>query len=278
MSNKLAIGKTLYYIKKPSRWDKGIGAELPEAYKKFWKEWKAQPAAVHYTEQKGKYVRNEETEEVKLIQNVPLPLLYPKEMHEGIWGGEAIVKGFKKKGKFKRRVPHFWIPYLRKSVIYSEVLNMYMRVVITDRAMRLIHENYGFDHYLLKTPACDLRSLLTLKLKREILVALADKTLYSNDPEMREEVYTKYKQYLAAYTREEIEWYGLTYDEACKKWLKVTETTPEPLKIQYRSELIAKLKENKIKEAEGVDVLPPEETRASWLSKLNPFSKSPKPE
>lgn len=86
----------------------------------------------------------------KLIQNVPLPLLYPKEMHEGIWGGEAIVKGFKKKGKFKRRVPHFWIPYLRKSVIYSEVLNMYMRVVLTDRAMRLIHENYGFDHYLLK--------------------------------------------------------------------------------------------------------------------------------
>lgn len=56
--------QTLYYIKKPSRWDKGIGAELPEAYKKFWKEWKAQPAAVHYTEQKGKYVRNEETEEV----------------------------------------------------------------------------------------------------------------------------------------------------------------------------------------------------------------------
>lgn len=45
-----------------------------------------------------------------------------------------------------------------------------------------------------------------------------------------------------------------------KKWLKMNETTPQPLKIQYRSELIAKLKENKIKEAENVDVVLPEET------------------
>lgn len=42
--------------------------------------------------------------------------------------------------------------------------------------------------------------------------------------------------------------------------MKLTKTTPQPLKIQYRSELIAKLKENKIKEAENVDVVPPEET------------------
>lgn len=57
------------------------------------------------------------------------------------------------------------------------------------------------------------------------------------------------------YTREQIEWYGLTYEEACIKWMKLMKTTPQPLKIQYRSELIAKLKENKIKEAENVDVV-----------------------
>lgn len=45
-------------------WTKGTAALLPEAYKKFWKEWKTPPSAVHYIEQKGKYVRNEETEEV----------------------------------------------------------------------------------------------------------------------------------------------------------------------------------------------------------------------
>ncbi|GAB1864817.1 Large ribosomal subunit protein bL28m [Camponotus japonicus] len=273
MSAKEA-GQRLYYYARPTRWSKGIGAELPVEYKKFWKEWKKKPAAVHYIEQKGTYVKNDRGE-VYPVQNVPLPLLYPKEIDNGIWGGEAIVQGFKKKGKYKRRVPHFWIPHLKKSVLYSEVLDTYMSVVVTNRTIRLIHENYGFDHYLLKTEACDLRSLLALRLKRQILITLADKTLYPDNPEKREEVYAKYEKYLSLYTREEIEWYGLTYLEALKKWLKLNKTTPQPLKIQYRSELIAKLKENKIKEAENVDVVLPEET-SSWLNKLNPFSKSSK--
>jgi len=37
------------------------------------------------------------------------------------------------------------------------------------------------------------------------------------------------------------------------------DTTPKPLKIQYRSELIAKLKENKISEAENVEVIIPKQ-------------------
>ncbi|EFN69679.1 39S ribosomal protein L28, mitochondrial [Camponotus floridanus] len=197
MSAKEA-GQRLYYYARPTRWSKGIGAELPVEYKKFWKEWKKKPAAVHYIEQKSTYVKNNRGE-VYPVQNVPLPLLYPKEIDNGIWGGEAIVQGFKKK----------------------------------------------------------------------------DKTLYPDNPEKREEVYAKYEKYLSLYTRDEIEWYGLTYLEALKKWLKLNETTPQPLKIQYRSELIAKLKENKIKEAENVDVVLPEQT-SSWLNKLNPFSKSPK--
>jgi len=275
MSIKQGVQR-LYYMPKISRWSKGIGAELPEEFKKFWKEWKLQqPAPVHYIKQEGNYVRNEETEEVYPVQNVPIPLLYPKEIDDGIWGGEAVVQGFRKKGLFKRRVPHFWLPHLKKSVVYSEVLDTHMRVVVTERTLTLIHENYGFDHYLLKTPACDLRSILALRLKRQILIALADKTLYPNDPEKHAEVYNKYEQYLSAYTREEIEWYGLTFKEACQKWIKLKETEPQPLKIQYRSELIAKLKENKIKEAENVDVISPQET-GTWLNKINPFSKSPK--
>ncbi|XP_032668091.1 39S ribosomal protein L28, mitochondrial [Odontomachus brunneus] len=274
MSNKLELGKKLYFVQK-SRWTRGIGALLPEAYKKFCRERGAPPSAVHYIEQKGKYVRNEKTGEVFPVQNVPLSLLYPKEMHEGLWGGEAVVQGFKKKGKFKRRVAHFWLPSLKRSVVYSEVLDSYIKVVITYRLIKLIHENYGFDHYLLKTPANDIKSLLGIKLKREILIALADKTLYPDDPEKRDEVYAKYEQYLSAYTREEIEWYGLTFKEACLKWTALTKKEPQPLKIQYRSELIAKLKENKIKEAEDVDVISGK-TDPFWLSKLNPFSKSPK--
>ncbi|XP_015440241.1 PREDICTED: 39S ribosomal protein L28, mitochondrial [Dufourea novaeangliae] len=268
------FGQRLYYIPKITRWSKGIGAELPEEYKKFWREWKLQvPTAVHYIKQEGSYVRDEETGVVRPVQNVPLPLLYPKEINGGIWGGETVVQGFRKKGKYYRRSPHFWFPGLKKSVLYSEVLDTYMRVVVTNRTINLIHEHYGFDHYLLKTPACDLRSELALKIKRRILLALLDKTLYPNDPAKGEEIFAKYKEYLTAYTREEIEWYGLTYKEACIKWinLKNPEKELQPLKIQYRSELIDRLEQNKIADAAATSS---SEESSSWMSKLNPFGKS----
>lgn len=86
----------------------------------------------------------------KPVQNVPIPVIYPAEHNEGLWGGEGVVKGFQKRDPNKRRVPHFWVPVLKRSVVYSEVLDKYMAVVITNRTMNLIHENYGLDHYLLK--------------------------------------------------------------------------------------------------------------------------------
>ncbi|XP_011303074.1 39S ribosomal protein L28, mitochondrial [Fopius arisanus] len=268
----------LYYFPKPNRWQKGIGSELPEAYKKFWHEWKLRtPTAVHYIPEEGKYKWDEHQQTVLPVQNIPLPLRFPKEQDYGIWGGEAIVQGYRKKGKYRMKVAKFWVPTLRRSVVYSEILDTHMKTTITMRTIDLIHEHYGFDHYLLKTPACDLKSLLAVKLKREILIALADKTLYPHDPEKREEVYNKYKDYLSAYTREEIEWYGLSYKDAVKKWIAIKEPLekPEPFKIRYRSELIAELKAAKIAEAMDADVERPSE---SWIAKINPFSKTPKTE
>lgn len=85
------------------------------------------------------------------IQNVPIPIRLPMEAHDQIWGGDAIVQGFRKKHKiYKRRFPRFWIPELQRSVVYSEVLDKYMSVVVTVRAINMINENYGLDHYLLK--------------------------------------------------------------------------------------------------------------------------------
>lgn len=85
------------------------------------------------------------------IQNVPIPTRLPREAHEQLWGGDAIVQGFIKKHKiYKRRVPRFWIPQLQRSVVYSEILDKYMSTVVTRRALDLINENYGLDHYLLK--------------------------------------------------------------------------------------------------------------------------------
>ena len=43
----------------------GEGAKLPDAYKKFYTEWKlTEPLPVHYTPEEGKWKRDPETEEV----------------------------------------------------------------------------------------------------------------------------------------------------------------------------------------------------------------------
>ena len=84
------------------------------------------------------------------VQNVLIPLLFPNECHQGLWGGEGIIKGFQKRHPRRRRVPHYWFPNLHRTVIYSEILNKHMTTVVTQRALNLIHENYGLDHYILK--------------------------------------------------------------------------------------------------------------------------------
>lgn len=77
------------------------------------------------------------------------------------------------------------------------------------------------------------------------------------------------------YTREDIEWYGLTYDEAAQKLIllkRADSAKIEPLKVQYRAELLAALKESQLKKAEKEIV----ESSGSWISKVNPFAQKPK--
>ncbi|KAL1139735.1 hypothetical protein AAG570_006713 [Ranatra chinensis] len=236
------------------------GARLPEAFKKFYREWKfTTPSPVHYQENQSKWVRNEVTGEVKIVQNIPIPLLFPPESHQGIWGGEGVIKGFQKRQRLKQRVPHFWVPNLKKSAIYSEILNITMSVTVTERTIDLIIENKGFDNYILGTKACDLQSSLALKLKQKMLKALYLKDLYNDDPLKKEEVYNKYKHFLEGYTEEDIEWYGLTIDEALRKMeaIEKDKRTDKPLKVVFRQELLSQLMEQhemqslKPKEEEG---------------------------
>ncbi|CAH4033543.1 39S ribosomal protein L28, mitochondrial [Pieris brassicae] len=261
-------------FKKKSRFDIGIAAELPVAYKKFWREWKVlKPAAVHYIPQDSKWKRDDLTGETLPVQNIPLPLKQPHQIHEGIWGGEAVIKGFQKRDPQKRRVPHYWVPVLKRTVVKSDVLNTHLSVTVTDRAIKLINDHYGFDHYLLKTPACDLASMLALKLKKQILIELMNGCpRHAYDPAKQKQIYDEYKTYLSSYTPEEIEWYGLTWYEALCKVAKIKEAAnkPIPLKNVYRKNLVEKLK------AAGIDAKTSAEditSTTSWLSKMNPFGK-----
>ncbi|XP_013174965.1 PREDICTED: 39S ribosomal protein L28, mitochondrial isoform X1 [Papilio xuthus] len=262
-------------FKKKSRFDIGIASELPPAYKKFWREWKVlKPAAVHFIPQESKWKRDELTGETLPVQNVPIPLKHPAEIHEGIWGGEAVIKGFQKRSDQRRRVPHYWVPVLKRTVVRSEVLNTHLSVTVTDRTINLINDHYGFDHYLLKTPACDLVSMLALKLKKQILIELMNGCpRYANNPQKQKEIYNEYKTYLSSYTPEEIEWYGLTWYEALSKVAKQKEAQnkPVPLKNIYRKKLVEKLKEAESEDKN--DATEEISTTTSWLSKMNPFGK-----
>lgn len=126
-----------------------MAANLPQEYKKFYYEWTAEPTPVHWIPQAGKYTRDEKTGIVRPVQNVPLPLKYPKEFNQCLLGGEAIVKGFKKKPNIRRH-PQFWIPTLKRTAVYSKILNKYLEVLATDRVVQLIHHYQGFDEYVMQ--------------------------------------------------------------------------------------------------------------------------------
>ncbi|XP_030555071.1 39S ribosomal protein L28, mitochondrial [Drosophila novamexicana] len=288
--------KLLNGFKRPGRFEKGLGAQLPDAYKKFWREWKlTKPAAVHYIPKESEWERDEVTHAIKPIQSIPLPLIDTPESHQGIWGGEAVIKGFQKRQQTKRRVPHFWVPTLRRSVVHSLVLNEYMSVVVTERTLEQIHECHGFDHYLLKNLACDLRSALALKLKREVLKALQlGCPALAAEPKHQKDVLKEYSPYLASYTPEEIDWYGHTYIEAIRKLQHQLRAAEQvlPHKVEFRTKLIERLREAGITEAgkkepkdaiansehkdadiEALTKLESSTSSSSWLSKINPFGK-----
>ena len=133
-----------------------------------------------------------------------------------------------------------------RTVLRSEVLNDFFSVTVTDRTIRLILANHGFDHYLLKTPACDLRSVLALKFKQKILSdLLAGCPKWQENPKRKSEILNEYGKYLEQYTPDEIEWYGLTFQEAIKKIRLIVdaEGAVVPHKILFRQRLIEQLKE-----------------------------------
>lgn len=208
---------------------------------------------MHYVKKEGRFERDPKTGLVTPIQNVPIPLKYVPEESQGIWGGEAIIKGFQKRTPYKRRVPHYWFPLLKQSVIRSEILNEHFSLTVTDRTIRLIMEHKGFDHYVLQTAACDLRSILAIKLKRRMLHALHEGLPEMEDnPNRQKEIKAEFNHYLDNYTPEEIEWYGLTFREAINKVMDSIKDENKPVahKVIFRNKLVEQLRQAGIDEAQ----------------------------
>lgn len=130
-----------------------------------------------------------------------IPVVSPVEADHGLWSGEGIVKGFtlpeKKIRELNEHLDHkVWFPKLIRSVLYSEILDDYFKVVITYKTKDAINELKGFDNYILKTPVQDLQSQFGLDLRRQMLIRLAKKDYYPDQPEKFAMIEEKYKEHV----------------------------------------------------------------------------------
>ena len=190
-----------------------LAERLPSHYMEFYRIWRKGPSiGLHERPRQEKFEKNEHGLVVP-VQNVRIPILYPEEFHMGLWGGEGLIKGLleneptRHKPNYKAPKETYWWPRLHIGVVFSEVLNKHMKVTMTNRAQRLIDESYGLDYYLLKTPVNEIYSNLGLKIKREILLTLANKPNSLSD-----EIYSKYEIYKVP---EDVAlWHGLSWKEA----------------------------------------------------------------
>ena len=148
----------------------------------------------------------------KQSMSSPIPVVYPKRSREELWGGEGLIFGFRQRDRYERPHRTIWHPKLLHWTCYSEILDKNFETVVSDTTLDLIDELEGFDFYILKTPAHELLSDLAMRIKGEILLALADKSYWPNDAKQFNLIKEKYKD--CVIPREQAEWVGLSPEEA----------------------------------------------------------------
>ncbi|KAK6297004.1 hypothetical protein J4Q44_G00331460 [Coregonus suidteri] len=232
----------------------GIYARLPKHYLRSLEE-TTQPTPVHWKALGVKYRANPKTGHKERVQDVPIPIYYPPESQDGLWGGEGWISGFRyaNNDKLSNRLERVWKPQLFTRELYSEILNHKFTITVTARTLDLIDAAYGLDFYILRTPKEDLNSKLGMDLRRAMLLRLAfkDTQLYPEDPAKREKIYTKYKQF--EIPAEEAEWVGLSVEEAVEKQRQLEHKEPEPLFKRCVENLVKELVVQKLSEPQLVE-------------------------
>ncbi|KAL0617172.1 39S ribosomal protein L28, mitochondrial [Plecturocebus cupreus] len=196
----------------------GICARLPKHFLRSLEEERT-PTPVHYRPHGAKFKINPKNGQWERVEDVPIPIYFPRESQRGLWGGEGWIQGqrYAHNDKLSKRLKKVWKPQLFDRELYSEILDKKFTVTVTMRTLDLIDEAYGFDFYILKTPKEDLCSKFGMDLKRGMLLRLArqDPQLHPEDPERRAAIYDKYKEFVIP--EEEADWVGLTLEEAIEK-------------------------------------------------------------
>ncbi|XP_035536618.1 39S ribosomal protein L28, mitochondrial isoform X2 [Morone saxatilis] len=237
----------------PKIWDalkmkQGIYSRLPKHYLKSLEQ--KEPTPVHWRPLGVQYRANPKTGVKERVQDVPIPVYYPPQSQDGLWGGEGWVSGYRytNNDKLSTRVKKTWKPQLLQRELYSEILDHTFPITVTMRTLDLIDAAFGFDFYILKTSKEDLNSKLGMDLKRAMLLRLArkDTELYPNDPVKREKIYNKYKHF--EIPEEEAGWVGLSLEEAVEKQRQLEHKEPEPLFEACVDKLVEELQVQKLLE------------------------------
>lgn len=231
----------------------GIYTRLPKHYLKSLEQ--KEPTPVHWKPLGVQYRANPVTGQKERVQDVPIPIYYPPHSQDGLWGGEGWISGYRyaNEDKLSTRLRKTWKPQLFKRELYSEILDHKFTITVTPRTLNLIDAAFGFDFYILKTSKEDLNSKLGMDLKRAMLLRLARKNteLYPDDPDTREKVYNKYKQF--EIPEEEAEWLGLNLAEALEKQRLLEQKEPEPLFKDCVDKLVKELQIQKLLEPQVVE-------------------------
>ncbi|KAM7322208.1 hypothetical protein ACRRTK_019049 [Alexandromys fortis] len=106
---------------------------------------------------------------------VPIPIHYPPEFQQGLWGEEGQILGYRyaNNNKLSSKVKKVWEPQLFTRELYRETLDKKFTVTVTMWNLDLINEAHGFYFYIPKTPKKDLCSKFGMDLKRGMLLRLA---------------------------------------------------------------------------------------------------------
>lgn len=223
---------------------------LPEHYLKYRLELTKPPVRVHDDPITGDLLDyklvDEKTLRIERVPDLPVGTRELGNSNEAIFAGENVVTGFDLPKRQLFRDKHvrnakIWVPNVFRTNVYSEVLDTYLSIVCTKHALDKIHEAHGFDNYILRTPIQDLQSLLALKLRRKMLIALAKESYHPNNPEKYEIVKNKYQD--CKIPLEEAEWIGLSWAQAIEKMHETELEKHEsiPLKVKLGKDLLNKM-------------------------------------